>query len=64
MYYVLRYPTVMKATRVSFTGSIAFRFRPFFLQVAKELGIEIQNIVQHPMDGLVKYHRVTVPVNN
>jgi hypothetical protein len=34
------------------------------LQVANELGIEIQNIVQHPMDGLVKYHRVTVPVNN
>jgi glucosamine kinase len=64
MYYVLRYPAIKKATTVSFTGSIAFRFRPFLMQVADELGIEIENIVQHPMDGLVKYHRITVPVSN
>lgn len=64
MYYVLRYPVIKKSPKVSFTGSIAFRFRPFLLQVANELGIEIQHIVQHPMDGLVKYHRITVPVNN
>ena len=64
MYYVLRYPSTKRSIKVSFTGSIAYRFRPFLQQVASELGIDIQNIVQHPMDGLVKYHRITVPVNN
>jgi N-acetylglucosamine kinase-like BadF-type ATPase len=63
-YYVLRYPSVKKAVRISFTGSIAYRFRPFLLQVAEKLGIEIENIVQHPMDGLVKYHCITVPANS
>jgi hypothetical protein len=62
-YYVLRYPLAKKAIRVSFTGSIAYRFQPYLLQVAKEMDITIDNIVQHPMDGLVKYHCITVPVN-
>lgn len=60
-YYVVRYPS---ATKVSFTGSIAYRFRTYLTQVARELNIEIQKIVQHPMDGLVKYHCITVPVNS
>lgn len=58
-YYVVRYPL---ASKVSFTGSIAYRFRVFLSQIASEFNIEIQTIVQHPMDGLVKYHCVTVPV--
>ena len=60
-YYVVRYPAV---TKVSFTGSIAYRFRAYLMQVAREVNIEIQKIVQHPMDGLVTYHCVTVPVNS
>lgn len=63
-YYVLRYPIVSKVPKASFTGSIAYRFRPYLAQVASKLGIEIVNIVQHPMDGLVKYHCITVPVNH
>jgi glucosamine kinase len=63
-YYVLRYPAAKKNPKVSFTGSIAHRFQPYLMQVATELGIEIENIVQHPMDGLAKYHCITVPVNN
>lgn len=63
-YYVLRYPSTKKKIHVSFTGSIAYRFKSQLTQVAGELGIEIDNIVQHPMDGLVKYHCVTVPVND
>ena len=63
-YYVLRYPSVKKSIKVSFTGSIAYRFKPYLLQVANDLDIAIENIVQHPMDGLVKYHCITVPVNN
>ena len=62
-YYVLRYPSGKRAIRVSFTGSIAYRFKPYLLEVANGMDIAIENIVQHPMDGLVKYHCVTVPVN-
>ncbi|HYG17778.1 MAG TPA: N-acetylglucosamine kinase [Ohtaekwangia sp.] len=62
-YYVLRYPSFQRATNVSFTGSIAYRFQSYLLPIADEMGIAIQDIVQHPMDGLVKYHCITVPVN-
>jgi len=62
-YYVMGYPLVNKAVRVSFAGSIAYRFRSYLGHIADELGIEIGSIVQHPMDGLVKYHCVTVPMN-
>jgi glucosamine kinase len=62
-YYVMRYPLQKRAIRVSFTGSIAYRFQPYLLRVANEMDIQIENIVQHPMDGLVKYHCITVPVN-
>ena len=61
-YYVLRFPLGKKSPKISFTGSIAFRFQTYLQQVAKEMGIEIDHIVQHPMDGLVKYHCVTAPV--
>ncbi len=40
------------------------RLRSYLTQVADTFGIEIVDIVQHPMDGLVKYHCITVPVNN
>jgi glucosamine kinase len=63
-YYVLRYPSAKNSIRVSFTGSIAYRFQSYLLQVANEMGIAVGDIVQHPMDGLVKYHCITVPVNN
>jgi glucosamine kinase len=62
-YYVLRYPSVKKGTKLSFTGSIAYRFQSYLKQVANEMDITIETIVQHPMDGLVKYHCITVPVN-
>src|SRR5688500_13788051 len=64
LYYVLRYPSSKKPIKVSFTGSIAYRFQSYLLQVADEMGIAIENIVQHPMDGLVKYHCITVPVGD
>jgi N-acetylglucosamine kinase-like BadF-type ATPase len=64
LYYVLRYSSDKKPIKVSFTGSVAFRFQPYLSQVADKMGIEIENIVQHPMTGLVKYHCVTVPVSN
>jgi N-acetylglucosamine kinase-like BadF-type ATPase len=62
-YYVLGYSPRKRTIKVSFTGSVAHRFQPYLLQVADEMDIAIENIVQHPMDGLVKYHCITVPVN-
>jgi glucosamine kinase len=61
-YYVLPFPSLRKPHKVSFTGSVAYRFQSYLLQVANEMGISIETIVQHPMDGLVKYHCITVPV--
>lgn len=63
-YYVNGYRSVKKKVRVSFVGSIAYRFKSHLVRVGDELGIEIENVVQSPMDGLVKYHCITVPVNH
>jgi glucosamine kinase len=63
-YYVLRFPSAKKAPKISFTGSVAYLFKSYLLQVANEMDVAIETIVQHPMDGLVKYHCITVPVNN
>jgi N-acetylglucosamine kinase-like BadF-type ATPase len=60
-YYVCAYP-VRETQKLSFTGSIAHRFRTYLAQVAAAFGFAIEHIVQHPMDGLVKYHCVTVPI--
>lgn len=62
-YYVQAYPISKNREKISFVGSVAYRFRSYLMQIAYDLGIQIENIVQHPMDGLVKYHCVTVPVN-
>lgn len=61
-YYVLRYPRTDKGVKVRFTGSIAHKFQRYLYEVSGEMNIDIEKIVQHPMDGLVQYHCVTVPV--
>lgn len=61
IYYVQGYGESMHNLRVSFTGSIAYNFREYLLEVADGLDIVIEKIVQHPMDGLVRYHCETVP---
>jgi N-acetylglucosamine kinase-like BadF-type ATPase len=63
IYYVMRYPHNNSEIKVSFTGSIAYNFAAYLHDIAAEFGILIETIVQHPMDGLVKYHCNTV-VNN
>ncbi|MBT1705718.1 N-acetylglucosamine kinase [Chryseosolibacter indicus] len=64
LYYVLRYPHIKKQIKVSFIGSVAHNFSGYLQETAEDMGIIIEQIVQHPMDGLVKYHCTTVPVNN
>ena len=63
-YYVLAYPNPVEAVKVSFTGSIAHNFSKYLLEVASSMDIVIHEIVQHPMEGLIKYHCLTSPVNN
>ena len=58
-YYVLRYPGVKRGVKVNFTGSIAQKFRKYLLEVAADMDIGIEKIVQHPMEGLVQYHCIT-----
>jgi N-acetylglucosamine kinase-like BadF-type ATPase len=51
---VAQYP--LDDLKVGFVGSIAHYFRDTLEIVASERGIEIAEIVQNPMDGLVRYH--------
>ncbi|MDO9634859.1 MAG: ATPase [Paludibacter sp.] len=45
-----------KNHQVSFAGSVAFHFQDVLREVASSLHIEIAEIVQSPMDGLIKYY--------
>lgn len=60
-YYVLSYRPEHGDLKVSITGSIAYYFREYVMQVASEMGIAIERIMQHPMEGLIQYHSTTVP---
>jgi glucosamine kinase len=46
-----------KETDVNFIGSIAFLFKNELEKAALELDIQINKIVQKPIEGLVKYHK-------
>ncbi|NDW09783.1 hypothetical protein [Dysgonomonas sp. 520] len=46
---------------VSFIGSVAHNYSDILLQVSKEYDIEIKQIVESPMPGLVKYHTLKLP---
>ena len=51
---VMQYP--LEGMKVGFVGSIAHYFRNTLEIVASEHGIEIAQIEQNPMEGLVKFH--------
>lgn len=53
---VLQYP--LEDIKVGFVGSIAHHFRDTLEIVASERAIEISEIVQNPMSGLVKFHHI------
>ena len=56
---VMQYP--LEDTEVGFVGSIAHYFRETLEIVASERGIVISEIVQNPMDGLVRFHDIKNP---
>lgn len=45
-----------KNYKVSFAGSVAYHFQDVLLEVASRLHIEVAEIVQSPMDGLIKFY--------
>lgn len=47
-----------KEINVNFIGSIAYHFQASIYSAAKELGISIGEIVQKPIDNLVRYHKL------
>jgi len=53
---VMQYP--LEDVEVGFVGSIAHYFRDTLEIVASERGIDISEIVQNPMKGLVRFHTV------
>lgn len=61
-YYVLRYTNMKGTPHVSFSGSVAYNFSVYLEEVAQQMGIAIDTIVQQPMDGLIKYHGVKIPI--
>ncbi|MFR9166127.1 MAG: ATPase [Dysgonomonas sp.] len=48
-----------KNNKVHLTGSVAFHYQDVIRKVASDLNIEIGEIIQSPMDGLVKYFALT-----
>lgn len=53
---VMQYP--LEDIKVGFVGSIAHYFHDTLEIVASERGIEVNQITQSPMEGLVRYHTV------
>ena len=42
---------------VNLVGSVAFYYKDLLKEVANELGIKIDKIIQSPIDGLAEYHK-------
>ncbi len=43
--------------KVHFIGSVAFHYQELLKEVASELDIQVGNIIQSPMEGLIRYHQ-------
>lgn len=55
-YYILPYKKNMN-TPIYFIGSIAYYFNDILFSVAKKNNLSITNIIQRPIDNLVKFHQ-------
>lgn len=45
------------STQVHFVGSVAYFFADTLTEVFKESGLILGNIIRHPVDGLILYHK-------
>ena len=45
-----------QAHDVHFCGSIAYHYKKILTEAGASLGIRIGQVVQSPMEGLVRYH--------
>ena len=55
-YQVSKY-THAQQLPINAVGSVAYNFKQWFAQVATEKGFTVGDIIQSPMEGLIKYHR-------
>lgn len=62
-YYVLRYKESKKNRTVSIIGSVAYHFNTYLVKVGDELDIKVDKILQHPMEGLISYHKSALSVS-
>lgn len=46
---------------IHFIGSIAFHYREVLAEAAGETGIRLGSILQNPMEGLIRYHKQSLP---
>ena len=56
IYQVLPYPQKSN-TEINFIGSIAHYYRETLLEIAKKYDLKIGEIIQKPINNLVKYHK-------
>ncbi len=61
-YYVQQYKRTMADFKVGMVGSVAFHFSRYLLDVAGSMDISVEKIVKNPMEGLVQYHCLTLPL--
>ncbi len=54
--HVMCYPDA-KNTQINFVGSVAFHFKEAIISAAEELGLNIGDVIQRPVDRLVGYHK-------
>ncbi|WP_274476220.1 N-acetylglucosamine kinase [Mangrovimonas aestuarii] len=53
---IMQFKEEIKTVPVHFAGSIAYFSKDEILEVSKEYGFYVGNIVRRPIEGLVKYH--------
>ncbi len=55
-YHVICFPQSHKVP-VHFVGSIAYHFQDILKEVCDDFGIELGQVIQKPLEGLISYHR-------
>jgi hypothetical protein len=49
--------TAYKEQPLGVVGSVGFYFSDIFKKVAGKYGLNVETVIQSPIDGLVKFHR-------